>query len=659
MPVLGFDITRRRPLDGGAPFGDCGPYEEVTGILRFAVDPAHPANQTVTDLDLAPVEADGRVHFDADFTLVCPLNPARGNGRLVLDVPNRGRDRALLRFNAAPEWPAGGDINTGSGFLMRRGFTTAKVGWQYDAPDEPGRIRLRGPIAMQDGQPATGLCLCEIQVDAPTQSAALSDLAHRPYPAADLNDPAATLTARPYTSAPRRVIARDQWQFARAVDGRPVADGGWVYLPAGFQPGLLYEVVYTATNLSIVGLGLLAVRDTAVWLKYGDAASGNPCAGHITHAYGFGVSQSGRFLRELLYWGLNEDEAGRMAFDGLLPVVTGARRGEFNLRAGQPSKTLGEGMGALYPFHDLGQMDPATMRRDGLLARVRAGGNAPKVLTLNTAAEYWGGDRGSGGQATLLHTDTAGAVDVDPPAESRLYLLAGAQHVPNFWPLRDRTQDNVHCAAPLNCIDYRPLERAALINLDRWVTQGVPPPDSQVPRLGAGTAVPPQTALATLGHIPGLRTPEHLSVLHHLDFGESPSRGVPAHLPPSLGEPYPYYVSAVDADGNEVAGIRHPDVAVPLATYTGWTTRHPDIGGAGELVPMAGATYPFARTAAERQATGDPRPSIAERYAGRGDYLMQVRAAAEDLVAQRFLLAEDLDTVLQAAALRWDALAGD
>lgn len=478
MPVVRFDVTERKPVAGGQAFGAAGAYQEVSGVAHLTADPKHPANRNVVDLELAPIGADGLVHYDADLVLTMPVTPV-ANGRLLVDVPNRGRPLAS-RLNSAQGYPAESANDTGNGFLLRQGFTMARVGWQYDAPDEPGRVRLRGPVAQRDGVPVTGPMLCQFQLPAATASVALSDRDHRAYPVADPADATALLTVRDHTADIPRPIDRKFWRFAQVVDGREQASPTHITLDGGFAPGLVYELTYTATEASIVGLGLLALRDLASWLRF-DGGPGNPCAGSLAYAIGFGESQTGRMLRELAYSGLNEDEAGRQVYDGLFITVPGARRGEFNMRFGQPSKTLCDGLGAVYPFHDLGMMDPVTLRHDGLLARPRASGHTPKIMTVNTATEYWGGDRGSGGQASLLHTDPAGQRDVDPPATSRVYLLAGGQHVPLSWPVGDVDHLAVKCAQPVGSLDHRPLQRALLVALDQWVGQALEPPATGCP----------------------------------------------------------------------------------------------------------------------------------------------------------------------------------
>jgi hypothetical protein len=655
MAVTQLTIHRQEPYEAGHPFGTTGPYERLDGTLDFAVDPAQEPNAGIVDLARSPVDAGGRVRFKADFCLLQPLDPGRGNGRLLLDVPNRGRRGTVRPFNRVPPEPIPTEeIAPGDGFLMRHGWTVAWCGWQWDVERSPALMGLEAPLAARDGAPLAGQAVVEIQPNEPCRDHLLANRVHRPYPAADVDDPEAVLTVRDWRDGPRTTIERQRWRFARDQRGEPVPDATHVWLEGGFEPGRLYEVTYSTPLSPVVGAGLLAVRDCASFLRYASPGDGNPCAGRIERAYAFGISQTGRFLRHFLYLGLNLDEAGRQVFDGVLPHVAGARRGEFNHRFAQPSAQSVPGFGHLMPFAFDAQTDPLTGQQDGLLSRQRARGGVPRIVATNTAAEYWRGD------GSLLHTDLLGKGDAEPPAEARVYHFAGTQHGPGTLPLgRVSAADGQRGVHAFNAVDYSPLLRAALINLDRWVTTGEAPPPSVFPRLQDGTAARPADVLAAFRAVPGatLPDPERLPALHRLDLGPSAAEGV-GRYPAVAGEAYPSYVSAVDDDRNEVGGVRLPDLTVPLATYTGWNPRDPATGGAGQVINMQGSTIPFPRTASERERSGDPRPAVEERYRGRDDYLARVRAAAERLVAEGYLLAEDTDTVVQSAAERYDYLVG-
>ena len=649
MAVTVLEIKSRSPFAQGTTFGSVGAYEQLDGTVSFGVDPGHPRNAGITDLQLAPRDAHGLVQCSADVRLLKPINPQHGNQRLLLDIVNRGNPTVLTNFNSAV-----GRMEPGNGFLMRQGYTVLWVGWQDDVPATPGLIRINVPEAVDaSGQPLSGKIAVTFQPDALVHTQLLSDRLHRPHPAQDLHDRDAMLTVQDHEDAPAQTIPRDQWSFARLEGKQVVPDATHVHLASGFLPGKVYRVLYTTTGAPVIGLGVVAARDMVSFLRYGTAQEGNPCAGHIQYAYSFGRSQSGRFLREFLYLGLNEDEQERLVLDGLMPLVAGGGRGEFNQRFGQPSNSNKYSAKNLFPFHDTTQTDPETGRTDGLMARLAARGKVPKLFFINTSAEYWNG------HAALVHTDLDGKHDLAPSAAVRVYHLTGTQHSPGTLQLTDTgTADDSRGQQRPNSVDYRPLLRAALVNLDRWVTEGQAPPPSLHPRLDTGTAVSPAHTAATFQAMPGVQFPAHLRSIARLDFGPGVDEGITTLLPPTVGTPYPNLVAAVDADGNELAGIRLPDISVPLATYTGWNLRHLDIGGPGQTLSLLGSTIPLPATQAERQATGDPRPSVEERYLSKEDYLGRVKQTAEALVQQGYVLAEDLATVAEQAGQRYDLFQG-
>jgi Alpha/beta hydrolase domain len=634
MAVVKLAVTRREPVLDGARFGAGSAYEKIEGVLHLTADPAARANEPVADLGLAPRNARGLVEYSADFYLLRPVDG--GRGRLLLDVPNRGRKIALGMFNATPRSndPAT-RADFGNGFLMRHGYTVAWIGWQADVPRRDGMMAMTAPRVPGVSERMR----CEFRPNARVDALPLADRYHIPHPVARLDDPEAELHVREHADAPAATVPRSTWRFP---------DPATIALDGGFQPGRIYDCYYRAEHPPVVGLGFTAVRDVASFLRWGAAAEGNPCAGTIERSYVFGVSQSGRFLRHLLYLGLDEDEAGRFVWDAVIPHVAGARRGEFNCRFGQPSLNAVHAVGSLFPFTDGPQDDPVTGQRDGLLRRLEGRTAPPRIFTINTSAEYWRGD------GSLAHTDVAGTRDVTPPPHVRQYLFAGTQHTPGALPPPDADPNTggrgFH---PFSVVDYSTLLRAALVNLDRWVSEGVEPPPSAVPRLADATAVAAETTRAAYARIPGARFPDRVTRPQRLDFGPQVDRGIVA-LPPKLGTPFVTFVAAVDDDGNERAGLRPPELRVPVATFTGWNPRHPEQGAPGDIMAMMGSTLGFARTAAERAHTGDPRPSLEERYGTREDYLARARRDAEAMVAARHLLAEDVDAVVERAGALWD-----
>src|SRR5215471_13029093 len=486
MAVIACEFTSRCALAGGRAFGTVGPYEQLDGIAHFAVDPTSPFNRGITDLRLAPRDDHSLVRFAADVRILRPVDSQRGNHRLLLDVPNRGNRLALWMFNHAPRPAApSAPLDPGNGFLMRQGYTVVWCGWQHDVPAVDGLMRIRVPEAQSANGPIAGKILVKFQPNAPSQVQLLSDRLHRPYPATHLDDPDATLLVRDADEAPPQVIPRAQWSFATLEAGKVVPDASHIYLTSWFVPGKRYQVVYTTTGAPVIGLGLLTPRDLVAFLRYGSAQEGNPCAGGLQYAYAFGASQSGRYLRQFLYLGLNEDEQERLVFDGVMAHIAGGKRGgDFNQRFGQPSGTLHPSLSDLFPFTDTAQTDPETGRTDGLLERLAARQKLPKIFFTHSSTEYWRGD------ASLSHTDVQGMRDVPPSASVRIYHYAGTQHSSGTLPLTDTNPlDGSRGQQLFNCVDYTPLLRAALVRLDRWVTAQEAPPPSRHPCLADGTAV--------------------------------------------------------------------------------------------------------------------------------------------------------------------------
>ena len=661
MGLTRLEIVRREPFDEARAFGDTGPYERIDAVAHYAVDPAHPANAGIVDLDRAERGEDGNVRFSGDATFLVPADPARANRALLLDVPNRGNRIAMRSFNMAPfDLMPTDEITPGDGFLLERGWCVAWCGWQWDVPHPSVRMGLRAPAVPRAKRTPAGRMQLRIQPDRATDTFALTDHHvgsignHAPIPAIDPADPDAALWVREHLfDAPVR-IARDRWTFAGrdGNDGEStIPDPGSVSLDGGFEPGRIYDLVYTPAECPVVGAGLLAVRDLAAWAR--DSAEA-PTAGRIDHVIAEGVSQCGRFLRTFLHAGLNRDEVGHQVFDGVLAHVAGGRRGEFNHRYGQPSVQPTPSLGHRFPFADEPQTEPHAGRRAGLLDRQRALGGVPKIFYTDTSSEYWRGDAG------LAHRDLGSGADVEPPAEVRRYLFASTQHGPGALPFTDRSMFGSHGANRLNIVDYRPLFRAALENLRDWIVNGVEPPESVFPHAKDATATPREDVLSALAAIPGLGLPraDRLPSLAPMDLGEHADDGIPELPAKFTGEPYPSCVSAVDAFGNELGGLRMPDVAVPVATHTGFNPRHAESGGEGQILEYLGSTVPLARTAAAREEASDPRPSIAERYASRVAYLAEVRAAAQRLVEARYLLASDVELCVSLAGERYDAVAG-
>lgn len=635
--VVRIDVDRRDDIAGGASYGSTGPYERLAGRIHYAVDPANSANRIVTDIDFAPANGTGVVEFSADFVLVKPKDVYAGNGAVFFDVVNRGRIAALGRFNGATSSsdPLAAE-NYGDGFLLEQGFTLLWVGWQHDVPPRDGLLRVYPPVATNAGGPIEGLVRSDIFVTEKVYSHSLGDRGHVAYPVADPADPRNVLMVRDGMAGERQIMPREEWQFARLEGNRVVGDPTSVHLNSGFEPGRIYDVVYVSENPPLAGLGLAAIRDAISMLKYGSAEELDIAAGVIDRAIAFGSSQSGRLLRTYLHDGFNGDEQGRRVFDGVIPHIAGAARGSFNVRFAQPSRAPGGAFdypNRLFPFADTEQSDPITGTTRGLLANIGPE-TMPRVFYTNSSTEYWRS------VAALAHTTPDGKQDLPSPENSRIYHFAGTQHGPAPFP--SSSGDDGHLRNPN---DYDWFLRSLLLRMDRWITDDEPPPPSRYATLEAGTLVTYEEFL--FPEVPGVDVLDEVSILRALDFGpELASRGVITQEPPVLGPAYPFLVPQVDEGGNEIGGLRSPDIVVPLGTYTGWLPGNPVSG--------AGLYSPFARTRAEREANGDLRPSIEERYADRAQYLGSVEEAARALAGHGYLRAGDLAEIVEAAGSRWD-----
>jgi Alpha/beta hydrolase domain len=592
-------------------------YEQITGKIYFAADPKLAANKIIVDIDRAPRNAKGLVEYSADLVVMRPKDSSKSNGTALFEVSNRGGKGMAGMFNLG-----GGRDQTGDKLLFDAGYTLVWVGWEFDVPDRTG-MKLYAPVIAG----VTGPVRSEIIVDRRATSASLGDRTQIPYAVADPDN--ATLTVRDQPNGARATIPRDQWNFNAAMTG--------VEYVAGFDPGRIYEVVYIGKDPAVVGLGPAAVRDYISYMKQ---------QGEVKRAIGFGTSQSGRFLRKFLYDGFNADEQGHKVFDGLWAHVAGAGKGSFNGRFEQPSRDGHTWMNFFYPtdlfpFTDAPETDGGIT--DSMLARAAKDGVVPKIFYTNGSYEYWGRNAG------LIHLSPDGKKDVAPPATTRIYFLAGTQHGANAQPVKTVTQNMP------NPTDYRFAMRALLSAMNAWITDGAAPPESMMPRVNKDQLVTP--AAVNFPKIPGVSFPKEPGYAWRLDFGpDFRSKGIIAFEPPKVGAHYPTLVAQVDRDGNETSGVRLPELAVPLATYTGWNLRDPQIGAPEAIQSMVGSFIPFARTKAEREKSGDPRPSIEERYHSRDEYLSKVGAASEPLVKERLLLDRDVVKVKEKAAARWDSL---
>ena len=641
--VVRLEIVERETVLSGRPFGLAGAYEKLSGTAHFALDPELPQNRGIIDLSLAPRNDRGEVLFYADFFLLKPVDPARANGVLFYEAGNRGRKRILATFQkgssaADPTTPE----DFGTGALMRQGFSLLWLGWQWDVPE--GRMRMEMPVAQASGRPITGLVRGNFILGERAETALLADRGHRAYGVVAPEDAEHIMTVRSRPLDRPIAIARERWRFEEA---------GMVALDGGFEPGKIYDVVYRSENPKVVGTGLAGTRDIVSFFKH---ASGdeNPLPG-IKVAIGWGVSQTGRFLRHFLYQGFNEDESGRIVFDGVIDQVGGAGRGSFNHRFGQASRDALQHFNILFPvdmfpFTDGDETDPVTGETDSLLQRARASDTVPKLFHILTNSEYF--NRGG----SLVHTDPSGTRGASLPDTSRVYLIASAPHIVGRFPPQPNTNPSFLAQAPMNPLRYGAAVRALFDAMVHWVVDDRLPPTSVYPRLADETLRAPESA--GWPSVPGFTLPSEPLTPMRLDFGPDWDRGIVTFEPPHIGKPFVVHVPAVDVNGNDRAGIRLAEIAVPLATHTGWNYRHPSIGAPDRLSSEIGSYFPFAKTRAERMASGDSRESLEERYASKDDYLGKLTRAALALVDKRFLLAEDLPEILESGAQHYDWAVG-
>ncbi len=604
-------VNRVEPFADGAAFGETGAYERVIGTAAGALDPADPRNAGIVGLDRAPGDADGRVAWEADVFVLRPADPARANGALLFEVPNRGSKLGIHMLNqlAAPESGPVNDPATlahaGDGFVFRRGYTLAWAGWEPDAPAKQGGLRARIPALRGEEQ--------EIRDEFVSLG----------------RGPALERFRLSYAVADRTGGALAM-RYRREDAPRPVAPGGWHFVDdrtvaltdALPEPGVIYDFIYRARDPWVSGMGLAIIRDVATALR------GHAVAGGCPRTLGFGISQSGRFLRDFVRGGFNRSTRDTRVFDGVLSHVAGTGTVFLNTLFAQPFRTRSWHQDqtmpeASFPFVTIPCRDPAT----GATGSVLPGdGCNPLLIETNTGSEYW--QKG----ASLLSTDPEGRRDLALPDTTRLYLIAGTQH----GGRAGATASRGNCQNPRNPHSAAPALRALLVALDRWAADGRAPAPSLVPRIDDGTLVPAEA----LGFpsIPGF------AVATHANPVDAPGDWV---RPLKTPTPYRVLVPAVDADGNERAGLLLPDIAVPTATYTGWNVYAPPFPP-DALCDRDGSSLPFARDTADR-VEGDPRPPLTARYGSHTRYVAAVRAAGARLVGEGLLLAEDADAYTAAA----------
>ena len=644
--VVRVEVLNRTDVLDGRSFGNAGSYERITGRVYFALPIDNPHNLAIVDLANAANLKNGEVEFSADFIAIRPKDAHKGNGSMILEVPNRGHS-GIIRIVDGGDWDVKREV--GDAWLLREGFAFVSLGWQWDAAGT-NALKLFAPIAKDHGQTITGLLRgdfmpSKVMAEIPLGHITGGEIGGTEYPVSAPDDPRNVLTVRDSRESMRTVIPRNEWQFAHTVDGKLVSSDRFIHLNGGFQPGRIYEYVYVVADPVVAGTGFAAVRDFASYAKH------NPEAiAPAKRVYGEGISQNGRFLRDFLYEGFNADESGRMALDGVLAHVAGAGRGSFNYRFAQPSRDAQPTSSVffptdVFPFTDEPERDPLTGEAGGLLDATKAESVSPKIFFSLTSYEYWGR------VAALIHVSADGKRDVELSQNVRIYHFTGLQHFSGPSPPAKGSGD-MSGQNPESPLPIKYFWRAMIANMDAWVRTGVAPPPSSYPRIADGTLVPvKQYAFPA---IPGVNLPHEANAAYRIDFGPDWRKGILSLQPPRVGKAFPVMVPQVDVDGNERDGVRLPEIAVPLATYASWNLRDPSIGAPDQRLPFEGSYLPFPKTTADRIGTGDPRLSIAERYTSREDYLARYTQTLDGLIQQRWILAEDRAAMIERGGEEWD-----
>jgi hypothetical protein len=609
----------------GKVFGTVGTYKRIVGSADMKIDPADPHNKDIVDINVAKRNRQGLVEYSSPFYILTPSDPARANGKIVYDVVNRGRKAALYLLNDAPlKDNPNTAMDAGNGYLMEQGYTIVFSGWQSDVPNKNGLMGLDAPTI--DG--ITGWVTEEFIFDNSTNPA----VAHLTYPVASSERPEANITVKRTSDETGAVPKGLAFRFESA-------DTISIARPADFDAGSIYTFSYKAKSPKVSGLGFAAIRDLVSFLRHPRGPTTVPGLPTVSAAYGVGVSQSGRFLRDLVYWGKNEDEQGRIVFDGILPYVAGSRKTVVNSRFAQAGRFSRQHEdhdfpGDQFPFSYASSYDPLTRRTDGILNRCTQNGTCPKVIQTDSDTENMQG------RISLLVTSTD-AKPLPIPENVRLFYLAGYPHA----ALSDaKVAPTATCQFLSNSLHPGIIERALFAALDQWVSKGKRPPDSNYPSLLDGSLVPARDA--GYKNIPGLKYEGKFNRLMLKEEGKKST---------GLRKEYPVFVAKVDADGIALAGVHTPMVAAPLATYLGWNLRKSGYGE-GELCGINGSTIPFAKTLSSRMASGDQRASLAERYPGSDAYVRAVASSVRGLQEQRLLLPADGEKIMQKALIQAEDL---
>ena len=651
--VVRIQVDRREPFAGGASFGEAGSYELIAGRVFFAVDPLALANQRIVDLRLAPRDARGRVLFSSDFVVLRPLDPAKARPSVLLEIINRGNteENGPFFYTPGPDdftLPTLDHVKFDDPFPFDQGFTFAYLGWETNPAS--GTMHLEAPTVDVSG-PVRATFLTDA-----TNAASTTHLIHSPLPGPCPVDE---------TSPKLRILVKRAFDDPGSDPGPDLPVAGWhftsvknvtsgrmdcaISAPGALTPDRLYEVVFTAKTAPVAGLSFAAFRDFASYLKTAHGPDAPLLAAPASRVLGYGYSQSGRFLRSFLRAGFNTDERAHIAFDGLFISSAGAGGGSFNQRFANPDEAGTSVLcdlcpADLFPFSNTPETDPLTHESGGVLDLERAAHTIPKIVTTLSSSEYWTRF------ASLTYVTVDGRTELPLDPNERLYFTAGTPHGHAPFPPRKKLRATTY-EQFANFAHEAPAFHALLLDLDEWIAHGTEPPPSLYPHL---PRLVPRAAV-NFPVIPGAAFPAFMPRTWRMDFGPRfHSEGIADIQPPKLGPEYTILVPQVDRDGNDLGGLSLPFLTVPLGTYTGWNRELPLKPWLNYLGGLRGSFIPFALTAGQRSATGDPRLSLAERYSSRQEFLDKTRAAAEALVARRLMLPRDIPAEVDRATKQWD-----
>ena len=646
MSVEKIEIINKFNYADGKIFRNKKSYEQIDAIVTFCVDPKSHINESIIDINLIPTDDDGKFRFRADFSIVKPFGTYSSDEKILLELPNRGRRKVVDTLNRTNEEPSHSP-SPGDGFLFNHGFTVASIGWQWDVYNSDILMGLESPNADLSDEKYRGKNVVEIRPNKTSNTWLLADRVHKPLKA-DLGDSSAKLYVKNFEDDVDLLIPNNKWKFANETKDGIFESNEHIYLKDGFIKGKIYQVVYKTDDSPVAGLGLIALRDIGSYLK-------NIIEDNILelekpkYLYGYGVSQTGRMLRHFIYLGLNIDENNNKVFDGLIPHVAGGRMGAFNHRFAQPSNQSYANFGHLFPFSDGRVKDPLSGKTDGILAKAKSKNCLPKIMFTNSSSEYWRGD------CSLTHIDLLGENDLEIDEDLRIYLFSSTQHGAGTLP-QSNSSDAAEGAIGLygfNVVDYSPLLRACLINLHLWVSEGISPPESQYPKLSDKTAVDRSVVMEKFSHIPNFNLLSNLKLwkIRTLYLGEYENKGIGTY-PPKEGAMYPCYVSDVDSNLNEIAGIRLPEITHPIGSHTGWNVRNPQTGATDQIVPMKGFSLWFGKNSNDK----DPREKINVKYSSINQYKEKILSESQKLAKQKYILDEDIELVTNNAIERFENL---